>query len=103
MSGSAGRYSEKERKINMLFVNVINIIFWIFYVLLIASIILSWVRPDPYHPVWGPIIRVVNGVIDPILNPIRRFLPPMGGLDFSPMVVLILARFLQQAIVRLIL
>jgi len=102
MSGSAGRYSEKERKVKMLLVNIINIIFWIFYVLLFASIILSWVRPDPYHPVWGPIIRLVNGVINPILNPVRRLLPPMGGLDFSPMVVLLLARVVQGALIRLV-
>lgn len=86
----------------MLLVNVINVIFWIFYVLLIASILLSWVRPNPYHPVWGPIIRVVNGVIDPILNPVRRLLPPLGGLDFSPMVILLLARVLQGMLIRLV-
>ena len=93
---------EKERKVKMLLVNVINVIFWIFYVLLIASIILSWVRPNPYHPVWGPIIRVVNGVIDPILNPVRGLLPPLGGLDFSPMIVLLLARVVQGALIRLV-
>lgn len=86
----------------MLLVNVINAIFFVFYGLLFASIILSWVRPDPYHPTWGPIIRVVNGVINPILNPIRRLLPPMGGLDFSPVVVLLLARVLQGALINLV-
>lgn len=86
----------------MILVDIINVIFWVFYVLLFAQIILSWIRPNPYHPVWGPIIRVVNGVVEPILNPIRRLLPPMGGLDFSPMIVLLLARVLQGAIIRLV-
>lgn len=86
----------------MLLINIINAIFFAFYVLLFASIILSWVRPNPYHPTWGPIIRVVNGIVDPILNPIRRLLPPLGGLDFSPMVVLLLARVLQGALIRLV-
>lgn len=86
----------------MILVDIINVIFWVFYVLLFAQIILSWIRPNPYHPVWGPIIRVVNGVVEPILKPIRRLLPPMGGLDFSPMIVLLLARVLQGAIIRMV-
>lgn len=86
----------------MILVDIINLLFTIFYILLVANILLSWVRPNPYHPTWGPIIRIVNGIVEPVLNPIRRFLPPLGGLDFSPMVVLILARFLQRAIISFI-
>ena len=86
----------------MILVDIINALFWIFYVLLFAQIILSWIRPNPYHPVWGPIIRIVNGVVEPILNPIRRLMPPMGGLDFSPMIVLLLARVLQGVVVSLV-
>ena len=83
-------------------VTVINLIFNIFYLLILAHIVLSWVRPNPYHPVWGPIIRVVNGVIDPIINPVRRLLPPLGGLDFSPMIVLLLARVIRGAVINLV-
>lgn len=86
----------------MILVNIVNALFWIFYVMLFASIILSWVRPSPYHPFWGPIIRIVGAVIDPILKPIRRLMPPLGGLDFSPMVAILLARVLQQAIINLL-
>lgn len=84
----------------MILVDIINLLFFVFYVLLFANIILSWIRPSPYHPVWGPVIRVVNGVIEPVLNPIRRLMPPMGGIDFSPMVVLILGRVVQGAIIK---
>ncbi len=83
-------------------ISIINAIFTIFYLFVLAHIILSWVRPNPYHPVWGPIIRVVNGVMDPIMNPVRRILPPLGGLDFSPMIVLLLARLIQGALVNLV-
>jgi len=83
-------------------VSLINALFFIFYVLLFAHIILSWVRPSPYHPVWGPIIRLVNGVIDPIVMPVRRLMPSMGGLDFSPMVILLLARLLQGVLINLV-
>jgi YggT family protein len=83
-------------------VSLINALFTIFYVLLFANIIISWVRPDPYHPTWGPIVRFVLAVTDPVLVPIRRFLPAMGGLDFSPLIVLFLARFLQRALISLV-
>lgn len=86
----------------MLLINIVNVLFGAFYILLFASIILSWVRPSPYHPVWGPIIRITSIVIDPVLAPVRRLMPPMGGLDFSPMVVLLLARVLQQAVISLL-
>ena len=83
-------------------VSVINALFMLFYILLFANIILSWVRPNPYHPVWGPIIRVVYGVTNPVLNPIRRLMPAMGGIDFSPMVVLLVARLLQGVLINLV-
>jgi YggT family protein len=86
----------------MSLISLINFLFTIFYVLLFANIIFSWIRPNPYHPVYGPIIRFVYAVTEPVLNPVRRLLPTMGGLDFSPMIVLILARLIQQALVRLI-
>lgn len=82
-------------------VSVINALFMAFYVLLFANIILSWVRPSPYHPVWGPIARVVYTTTEPILNPIRRLMPAMGGLDFSPMIALLLARVLQSVLINL--
>ena len=85
----------------MTLVALINALFWIFYILLFANIILSWVRISPYHPTWGPIVRFINGVTEPILNPIRRLMPAMGGLDFSPMVALLLARLFHGLLINL--
>jgi len=54
------------------------------YVFLFAIIIralLSWVNPDPYHPVVG----LLDGLTLPLLRPARRALPPVGGLDLSPL------------------
>jgi YggT family protein len=52
---------------------------------IIAAVIVSWISLDPRHPV----AAVVYGLTEPVLAPIRRALPPMGGLDLSPMVLLI--------------
>jgi YggT family protein len=79
-------------------VSIINLIFTIFYILLWARIILSFVRPDPYHPTWGPIVRAVYDLTEPVLAPIRRLLPPMAGLDFSPLILFLVARLLQSVV-----
>lgn len=67
---------------------IINAIYYILLILIFARFVLSWVRPDPYHPTWGPIMRFVYQATEPLLAPIRRLLPASSGLDFSPMILL---------------
>jgi YggT family protein len=83
-------------------ITIINLLFWIVYALLWARIILSFVRPDPYHPTWGPIVRAIYDLTEPILGPVRRLLPPMAGLDFSPLIVFLLLRLLQGVVINLV-
>ncbi len=80
-------------------IQVINLFFTVITILIFARIIFSFVRVSPYHPTWGPILRFVMQATEPILAPIRNILPPMGGLDFSPMLLLILMNFLQRIII----
>lgn len=83
-------------------VQIISLLFNVLYILILARIIFSWVRVDPYDPTWGPIVRFVYQATEPIMEPIRRLLPPMGGLDFSPMIVLILASVLRMVLIQLV-
>ncbi|MCA9968780.1 MAG: YggT family protein [Anaerolineales bacterium] len=78
---------------------IVNLLFNLFYLLILARIIFSWIRVSPYDPTWGPIMRFIYQVTDPIMEPVRRMIPPMGGLDFSPMIVLILLSVLQRILV----
>jgi YggT family protein len=66
--------------------------------LIIVSALLSFFM-DPYHPVR----RWINSVVEPMLAPIRRVVPPVGGLDFSPLVLIILIQILASLIIRLLL
>jgi len=66
--------------------------------LVIVSVLLSYFM-DPYHP----IRRSVDSVVEPMLAPIRRVVPLMGALDFSPLVLIILIQLLSNIIVRLLL
>ena len=78
--------------------SLINLIYYIFIILLLARVVLSWIRPDPYHPTWGPLMRLVFQITEPILAPVRRILPPMGGLDLSPLIVWVAASFLRTVL-----
>ncbi len=64
---------------------VANKTVWIFMGAVIVQIVLSWVAPGGYNPVIG----VIKALSEPLLRPARRLLPPLGGLDFSAMVVVI--------------
>ncbi|MBN2114990.1 MAG: YggT family protein [Anaerolineales bacterium] len=79
----------------ILFINVVaQFLFWLVFI----AVILSYFM-DPYHPVR----RRLDSIVEPLLAPIRRILPPMGGLDFSPFVLLILIQILRNIIIRLLL
>jgi len=67
------------------------------WLLVFVSVILSYIM-DPYHPVR----RGIDNIVEPMLAPIRRFVPPMGGLDFSPLVLILLIQFLARIIVGLL-
>lgn len=60
----------------------------------LAAVILSWLRLSPDHP----LIRVTHALTEPVLAPIRKVLPDFGGFDFSPMLLLMLLRFVRQAL-----
>lgn len=83
-------------------VNTLNLLFQIFSFLVLARVIMSWIRPNPYHPTWGPIIRFIIQVTDPIMEPVRRLIPPMGGLDISPIIVLFGLDILRRLIIGML-
>ena len=60
--------------------------------LIVVSSILSWFTPDPRNP----IVRLVNGIVEPLLHPIRAILPNMGPLDLSPMAAIAILYLLQR-------
>ena len=83
--------------------NAINIIFRAYTILIFARVIFSWIRVDPYHPTWGPILRFIYQATEPIMQPIRNILPSMGGLDFTPIIGLIVLDLLRGVIINILL
>jgi YggT family protein len=68
----------------------------IYLYILIARALISWVNPDPYNP----IVSFLHRVTEPVLHPIRRRIPDLGGLDISPIVAFLVIIFLQKFLVR---
>jgi len=76
---------------------VLNLVLTLYMWVIIARAILSWVSPDPYNP----IVRFIHSVTEPVLSQIRRRLPvSFSGIDFSPIIVLLVIIFLQNFVVN---
>jgi YggT family protein len=71
----------------------------LFSLAILIRVILSWVRFDPYHP----ISVFIHQVTEPVLAPIRRYLPSTGMIDFSPLVALVLVQVVQVVLSQLLL
>ncbi len=65
---------------------LINALLWLYVVSIFIYVIMSWVSPAGYSPI-GRILMDLN---EPLLRPVRRFLPPIGGFDLAPLIVVIL-------------
>ena len=75
----------------MLLVRIIDL----YSLVVFVAVILSWTGLDRRNP----IVAVVYGLTEPVLERIRNWLPPMGGLDLSPMVLLIALQILKGLLV----
>jgi YggT family protein len=76
---------------------VLNVVLTLYMWVIIARAVLSWVSPDPYNP----IVRFIYNVTEPVLSQIRRRLPvSFSGIDFSPIIVLLVIIFLQNFVVN---
>ena len=75
------------------FVDYLGTVLW---VAILIRALMSWVMPQET----GGIARVLSDITEPILSPIRRILPPTGGIDFSPFLAIILITVLRQFILN---
>ena len=76
--------------------DLLNWALWAYMWILVARAVISWVSPDPYNPIVQFLVRST----EPVLRPVRRLLPLPGGIDFSPLVVILGLLFLQRFLVR---
>lgn len=77
---------------------ILDIAITIYIWVIIIRALISWVNPDPYNP----IVQLLNRVTEPVLGPVRRKMPFFGGIDLSPIIVILFLFFLNATVVRML-
>jgi YggT family protein len=77
----------------ILFIRIINLVGQILTILVIVKVVLSYFM-NPYHP----LRQTIDQIVEPMLDPIRRVIPTMGMIDFSPIVLIILIQIVTQVL-----
>ena len=80
------------------FISLIKIVVTLTTILLIVDALLSFTPLAPWHPVR----RTLDQLAEPIVRPFRNILPPMGMMDFSPMIALIVIQIVGQILIALV-
>jgi YggT family protein len=78
------------------FAYIIDTLLTIYMWIIIIRALISWVNPDPFNPLVSFLYRAT----DPLLFRVRRAMPDLGGIDLSPMVVILVIIFLQRFVVN---
>lgn len=79
-------------------VQIINLLASLITILVIVQVLLSYIM-SPFHPVRS----AIDGLVNPMLAPIRRYLPPVGMIDFSPLVLIVIVQIIARALSSLLL
>ena len=85
-------------------ISIVSWAFQLYTLLILARVILSWVNTDPYRrPMDHPAVHLLNRVTDPVLLPLRKLIPPIGGtLDVSPIAALFMLEIVRRILVMLL-
>ncbi len=70
---------------------ILDIVLSLYVWIIIIAALISWVNPDPYNP----IVRFLYKATDPVLRPVRRVIGTFGGIDVSPLVVILAIYFIK--------
>ena len=76
-------------------VAVLQVLLQIYWFMIIISIVSSWIAPGSSHPA----LELVRQILEPIMAPLRKLLPPVGGLDFSPIIAFLVIGLFQNVFV----
>ncbi len=82
----------------------ISILFQVYSFLILIRVVLSWVNVNPYrNRLDHPAIQLLRRITDPVLEPLRRLIPPIGGtIDISPIVALIVLEIVRRLLIEVL-
>jgi YggT family protein len=78
-----------------LIISFISLLANILIILVVIKVMLSYFM-DPYHPVR----QRINQLVDPMLRPIQKFVPPVGMMDFSPVVLILVIQIIKSLLIN---
>lgn len=91
----AGRALGPAATLVLGFADLLSVLVGLYFALILARVILSWVGRDSYHP----IVPLIAQLTQPVIAPLRRVLPDLGGFDLSPMVAMVLLMLARALII----
>ena len=75
---------------------VLDVLLNVLLLVILVNALLSWVRPDPHHP----IVQLLGRISDAVCDPLRRLIPTtIGGIDFAPFIVMLAILFVQRFLI----
>ena len=87
-----------ENPIIWLVQELISLYWWIIIIAVVMSWLVAFGVVNTFHPFARGVVRFLDTVTEPVFRQVRRVIPPIGGLDLSPLIVLILLEFLSMSI-----
>ena len=75
-------------------IDIVGLIFTFLWIVVLADVIVTWIL-DPFHPIRS----FLDSIVQPMLNPIRRLVPPVNGIDLSPLILLIGLDIIRRLVV----
>ena len=82
--------------LRLLLLTILDLYWWVIIVSVISSWLVGFGIINAYNPIARSILRALHALTEPVFAPLRRIIPPLGGLDISPLVVLLLLTFLRN-------
>ena len=78
-------------------IDIVGLVFTFLWIVVLADVIVTWIL-DPFHPIRS----FLDSIVQPLLNPIRRLVPPVNGIDLSPLILLIGLGIVRRLVVGLL-
>ena len=76
----------------------VSLLFWALELAILIRVLMSWIRPNPNNP----FVQAIYQITEPIMGPLRRIIPPLGMIDITPMVALIILQIVQEIVLSAI-
>lgn len=83
----------------VLIIEVINLFNIVLFAWVILSLLIYFNIVNPYQPFVRKVMQILDRIIEPVLRPIRKYVPTVGGLDLSPLVLVLLLQFITNSLI----